>query len=87
VLCGEGASREGDFHEALNLAAVWKLPVIFVVENNRWGLSTPVEEAIAVEDIACAAAGYGIRGEVVDGNDVLAVCDVVARARQAGGRR
>ena len=85
VLCGEGASREGDFHEALNLAAVWKLPVIFVVENNRWGLSTPVEEAIAVEDIACAAAGYGMRGEVVDGNDVLAVCDVVARARQAGG--
>jgi len=85
VLCGEGASREGDFHEAVNLAAVWKLPVIFVVENNRWGLSTPVEEAIAVEDIACAAAGYGMRGEVVDGNDVLAVCDVVARARQAGG--
>jgi 2-oxoisovalerate dehydrogenase E1 component len=85
VLCGEGASREGDFHEALNLAAVWKLPVIFVVENNRWGLSTPVEEAVAVEDIACAAAGYGIRGEVVDGNDVLAVCDAVARARQAGG--
>ncbi len=84
VLCGDGASREGDFHEALNLAAVWKLPVIFVVENNRWGLSTPVEEAIAVEDIASAAAGYGMRGEVVDGNDVLAVCDVVARARQAG---
>jgi 2-oxoisovalerate dehydrogenase E1 component len=85
AFCGEGASREGDFHEALNLAAVWKLPVIFVVENNRYGLSTPVEEAVAVENIACAAAGYGMPGEVVDGNDVLAVIDAVTRARGRSG--
>ena len=84
---GEGATREGDFHEALNLAAVWKLPVVFVIENNRYGLSTPVEQAMAVEDLADAAAGYGMPGEVVDGNDVLAVMDAVGRAgeRARGG--
>jgi 2-oxoisovalerate dehydrogenase E1 component len=81
---GEGATREGDFHEALNLAAVWKLPVLFVVENNRYGLSTPTADAMAVEDIADAAAGYGIAGEVVDGNDVLAVIDAVQRAAERG---
>lgn len=81
---GEGATREGDFHEALNLAAVWKLPVLFVVENNRYGLSTPAAEAMAVEDIADAAAGYGMAGEVVDGNDVLAVIDAVQRAAERG---
>ncbi|ARA91752.1 dehydrogenase [Rhodothermaceae bacterium RA] len=77
---GEGATREGDFHEALNLAAVWKLPVLFVIENNGYGLSTPTREAMAVEDLATAAAGYGLPGEVVDGNDVLAVIDAVRRA-------
>ncbi|GIV62277.1 MAG: dehydrogenase [Rhodothermaceae bacterium] len=80
---GDGATREGDFHEALNLAAVWKLPVLFVVENNAYGLSTPVQEAVAVEDIADAAAGYGMPGVVVDGNDVLAV---IAAVRQAAER-
>ncbi len=79
---GEGATREGDFHEALNLAAVWKLPVLFVVENNQYGLSTPTGEAMAVEDIADAAAGYAMPGEVVDGNDVLAVIDSVSRAAE-----
>lgn len=77
---GEGGTREGDFHEALNLAAVWKLPVIFVVENNGYGLSTPAHEAIPVDDVADAAVGYGMPGEVVDGNDVLAVIDAVRRA-------
>jgi 2-oxoisovalerate dehydrogenase E1 component len=81
---GEGATREGDFHEALNLAAVWKLPVLFVVENNQYGLSTPTAEAMAVEDIADAAAGYGMAGDVVDGNDVLAVIDAVGRAAARG---
>ena len=81
---GEGATREGDFHEALSLAAVWKLPVIFVVENNGYGLSTPTREAVPVDDLADAAAGYGIAGEIVDGNDVLAVVDAVRRARQRG---
>src|SRR5690606_26062214 len=79
---GEGGTREGDFHEALNLAAVWKLPVIFVVENNGDGLSTPAHEAIPVEDVADAAVGYGMPGEVVDGNDVLAVIDAVRRAAE-----
>lgn len=79
-LVGEGATREGDFHEALNLAALWKLPVLFVVENNGYGLSTPASEAIPVEDVALAAAAYGFPGEVVDGNDVTAVVEAVARA-------
>ncbi len=80
AFCGDGASREGDFHEALNLAAAWALPVVFVVENNGYGLSTPTGDALVVEDIASAAAGYGMPGEVVDGNDVLAVIDAVRRA-------
>lgn len=80
AFAGEGATREGDFHEAVNLAAVWKLPVIFMVENNGYGLSTPAREAIAVENIADAAIGYGIAGEVVDGNDVLAVVEAVRQA-------
>ena len=80
AFCGDGASREGDFHEALNLAAVWQLPVVFVVENNGYGLSTPTEEAMAVERIADAGAGYGMPGESVDGNNVLAVIEAVRRA-------
>ena len=87
--CGDGATREGDFHEALSLAALWRLPVIFVVENNAYGLSTPVREAIPIEDIAHAASGYGMPGHVVDGNDVLGVIGVVRtaaeRAREGGG--
>ena len=89
VLVGDGATSEGDVHEAMNLAAVWKLPVLFVVENNHWGLSTPVSEQFAVTDLADRAAGYGMPGEVVDGNDVLAVRDAVGRAalraRRDGG--
>jgi 2-oxoisovalerate dehydrogenase E1 component len=83
VFTGEGATREGDFHEALNLASIWRLPVVFVVENNGYGLSTPVAEAIPVEDIATAAEGYGMAGAVVDGNDIL---DVVANVRKAAER-
>lgn len=82
TFCGDGASREGDFHEALNLASVWKLPVIFVVENNGYGLSTPTQDAVAGEHIADAAIGYGMAGEQVDGNDVLAVIDAVRRATE-----
>ena len=77
---GEGATREGDFHEALNLAAVWRLPVVFVVENNGYGLSTPTADAIPVEDLADAAAGYGMPGETVDGNDLDAVIASVGAA-------
>ncbi|MFT5142351.1 MAG: 2-oxoisovalerate dehydrogenase E1 component [Rhodothermales bacterium] len=89
AMVGEGSTREGDFHEALNLAAVWSLPVLFVVENNGYGLSTPTSEAMRVTDIADAAAGYGMHGQVVDGNDLTAVMDAVAscaeRARSGEG--
>jgi 2-oxoisovalerate dehydrogenase E1 component len=77
---GDGGTSEGDFHEAVNLAAVWKLPVLFVVENNQYGLSTPVSEQYACADLADRGIGYGIPGVVVDGNDVLAVVEAVSRA-------
>lgn len=88
VFVGDGASREGDFHEAMNLAACWKLPVIFVLENNGYGLSTPTSEAMAVEHLADAAAGYGMAGERVDGNDFMEVYRFVtaaARLARTGG--
>ena len=84
VLTGDGASSEGDVHEAMNLAAVWKLPVLFVIENNQWGLSTPVGEQYACVDLVDRAAGYGMPGELVDGNDVLAVRDACERAAARG---
>ncbi|OZC02508.1 alpha-ketoacid dehydrogenase subunit alpha/beta [Rubricoccus marinus] len=86
---GEGATREGEFHEALSLAGTWNLPVLFIVENNGYGLSTPTADALPVEDVAEAAAGYGMPGYIVDGNDVLAVRSIVKtvadRARDGGG--
>jgi 2-oxoisovalerate dehydrogenase E1 component len=84
VLTGDGASSEGDVHEAMNLAAVWRLPVLFVIENNQWGLSTPVSEQYACVDLVDRAAGYGMPGELVDGNDVLAVRDACERAAARG---
>lgn len=71
VFSGEGGTSEGDFHEALNVAAVWDLPVIFVIENNGYGLSTPTNEQYRCEHLAERARGYGMRGEVVDGNNIL----------------
>ncbi len=82
VFCGEGATREGDFHEACSLAGVWKLPVLFIVENNGYGLSTPTEEALPITDLADAAAGYGFPGESVDGNNVLSVVEAVRTAAE-----
>jgi len=84
---GDGSTSEGDFHEAVNLAAVWKLPVLFIVENNQYGLSTPTSEQYACKDIADKAVGYGIEGRIVDGNDLLAVYDAVSEAaeRARGG--
>jgi pyruvate dehydrogenase E1 component alpha subunit len=77
---GEGAIPSGQAHEALNLAALWKLPVIFVCENNRYGMGTPVERAIALyTDVAETARSYGIMAERVDGMDVLAVRDVMRK--------
>ena len=89
VLVGDGATSEGDVHEAMNLAAVWGLGVLFVIENNHWGLSTPTSEQYACAHLVDRAAGYGMPGEIVDGNDVVAVHDAVtraaARAREGGG--
>jgi acetoin:2,6-dichlorophenolindophenol oxidoreductase subunit alpha len=77
---GDGAANEGVFHESLNLAAAWKLPVIFYCENNGYAITTPATLATSVPDIAIRAAGYGIPGEVVDGQDVLACWTAVERA-------
>lgn len=86
---GDGASNQGVFHESLNLAAIWNLPVIFACENNQYAESTPVEYAVAVNDIADRAAGYSIPGVVVDGMDVFEVYEAagaaVARARAGEG--
>ncbi|HKI46801.1 MAG TPA: thiamine pyrophosphate-dependent dehydrogenase E1 component subunit alpha, partial [Balneolales bacterium] len=70
---GDGASSEGDFHEAINLAAVWKLPVIFLIENNGYGLSTPVREQYASEKLSDKGIGYGMEACTIDGNNVLEV--------------
>ena len=86
---GDGASNEGAFHESLNQAGAWKLPVVYVCENNLYGFSVPFSGASAVPDIAVRAASYGFPGVVVDGNDVLAVyeaaSDAVRRARAGEG--
>ncbi len=83
---GDGATSEGDFHEAVNLAAVWKLPVLFVIENNCYGLSTPANEQYACRDLADRGVGYGIPGHVVDGNDLLAVLAAVTAAAERARR-
>jgi len=80
--CGDGATSEGDFHEALNLAAVWKLPVIFLIENNGYGLSTPSSEQFACENIADRAVGYGMEGIIIDGNNFFEVQEAVTKARK-----
>ena len=73
VFTGEGATSEGDFHEALNIAAVWDLPVLFCVENNGYGLSTPVNEQFRCKHIADKGKGYGIESYIIDGNNILEV--------------
>lgn len=77
---GDGSVNEGSFHEAINLAAIWDLPVIFVCENNLYAQSTPQEYHQKVKDIAKRAEGYGVASEIVDGMDVEAVCEAAARA-------
>jgi 2-oxoisovalerate dehydrogenase E1 component len=74
---GEGGTSEGDFHEALNVAAVWNLPVLFVIENNGYGLSTPTEEQYACKDLVDRAQGYGMEGHKIDGNNILEVYQTV----------
>jgi pyruvate dehydrogenase E1 component alpha subunit len=86
---GDGASNAGPFHESLNIAAAWKLPMIYVCENNLWSAETPAASTLALPDVAARAAGYGIPGVIVDGNDVIAVHEAavaaVARARAGQG--
>ena len=79
---GDGAMNEGAFHEAANLAAIWKLPVILVCENNKYGMSSSTELAFAIESLAERGLGYGIPGITVDGNDVAAVYEATERAVQ-----
>jgi len=91
TLCffGDGASNEGSFHESLNMAAIWKLPVVYVCENNLYGATTPARDVLAVEHVSDRAGSYGIPGEHCDGQDVFAVHAMVeravARARRGDG--
>lgn len=86
---GDGASNAGPFHESINIAASWKLPVVYVCENNQWAVNVPAAESVATPDVADRAAGYGIPGVVVDGNDIFAVYKAaeaaIARARAGDG--
>jgi pyruvate dehydrogenase E1 component alpha subunit len=91
VLCffGDGAANMGIFHEALNMASIWDLPVVYVCENNQYAMSFSVDDAFPIEKISARAACYGMPGRTVDGNDLLAVYDAVSkaveRARSGGG--
>ena len=78
---GDGGTSEGDFHEALNVAAVWDLPVIFIIENNGYGLSTPVSEQYRCESLVDKAKGYGIEGVKIDGNNILTVYETIKGVR------
>lgn len=81
VFTGEGATSEGDFHEALNVASVWDLPVLFVIENNGYGLSTPTNEQYRCKQLADRGAGYGMESHVVDGNNILEVYNLVSELK------
>jgi 2-oxoisovalerate dehydrogenase E1 component len=81
VFTGEGGTSEGDFHEALNIASVWDLPVVFVVENNGYALSTPTDEQYRCDSIIDRARGYGMEGVKIDGNNLLSVYDTVKGVR------
>ena len=81
VFTGEGATSEGDFHEALNIAAVWNLPVLFVIENNGYGLSTPTNEQYRCENLADKGVGYGMESYIVDGNNILEVYNKIAELK------
>ncbi len=83
VFTGEGATSEGDFHEALNIASVWKLPVIFLIENNGYGLSTPVNEQYNCLKLVDKAIGYGIEGRRIDGNNILEVYHTIQEINES----
>lgn len=86
VTFGEGSSNQGDFHEGANFAAVYKLPVIFMCENNKYAISVPYDKQVACEKISDQAAGYGMPGVTVDGNDLLEVYRVVKEARERASK-
>ena len=88
TLCffGDGASNQGYFHESMNMAALWKLPVVFLCENNGYGVTTPNSKAAALEDISARAAGYGTPSMIVDGQQCLAVYDAVTEAVERARR-
>lgn len=77
---GDGASNSGYFHESLNMASLWKLPIVYICENNLYGMSTSVKRTVPVPDIADRASAYGMPGVAVDGNDVFAVMEAVSKA-------
>jgi len=77
VFTGEGATSEGDFHESINVAAVWDLPVLFIIENNGYGLSTPITEQFKCKQLSDRAIGYGIEGITIDGNNILKVYETI----------
>ena len=81
VFTGEGATSEGDFHEALNIASVWELPVLFIIENNGYGLSTPTNEQYRCENLADKGIGYGMENHIVDGNNILEVYNLVSELK------
>lgn len=81
VFTGEGATSEGDFHEALNIASVWELPVLFVIENNGYGLSTPTNEQYRCENLADKGVGYGMESHIVDGNNILEVFHLLSELK------
>jgi 2-oxoisovalerate dehydrogenase E1 component len=83
VFTGEGATSEGDFHEALNVAAVWDLPVLFVIENNGYGLSTPTNEQYRCENLADKGIGYGMKSYIIDGNNILDVFSKITELKVA----
>lgn len=83
VFTGEGATSEGDFHEALNIAAVWDLPVLFVIENNGYGLSTPTNEQYRCENLADRGKGYGMESYIIDGNNILEVFSKISELKQS----
>lgn len=83
VLCffGDGAANQGSFHEALNMASIWKLPVIFLCENNQYGMSMPLKKHMNIDDISIRAKAYGIEGKSIDGNNVFEVYNTVKSAK------
>ena len=83
VFTGEGATSEGDFHEALNIASVWELPVMFVIENNGYGLSTPTNEQYRCENLADRGVGYGMESHIIDGNNILEVFNKLSELKKS----